>query len=136
MQEISRRKFVHMLAGLAGWVALPTLPAWRPRTKTAVLQDDYIAGFQYYAGESLLSQLAPGVRLELRCEPGNPYDKHAVAVLTAAGAKLGYLPRHTNRQASRLLKQGIRVHAHIIKRNSEAPAWRMVRIRLEIVVSA
>jgi hypothetical protein len=36
---------------------------------------------------------APGRRLVLRAEPSNAFDPHAVAVLTADGLALGYVPR-------------------------------------------
>jgi hypothetical protein len=38
----------------------------------------------------------PGRPLSLRAEPENPHDPGAIAVLTAAGEPLGYVPRELN----------------------------------------
>ena len=39
---------------------------------------------------------APGRPLRLRAEPSNVHDPNAVAVLTAGGEPLGYIPRELN----------------------------------------
>jgi len=62
-----------------------------------------VRGVSFGARQALASELTPGRRLLLRPEPQNPHDPGAVAVLTPAGRKLGYVPREV---ASRALPAG------------------------------
>lgn len=39
-----------------------------------------------------LQMCQPGDRVDLRCEPNNPADPHAIAVFSAQGVQIGYLP--------------------------------------------
>lgn len=43
--------------------------------------------------QSIIKKCAPGDDVELRPEPHNKFDKTAIAVVTASGKTLGYLPR-------------------------------------------
>ena len=52
-----------------------------------------VAGAAQHHAEALASDAAaPGARLELRRDPGNPHDENAIAVL-AGGAQVGWVPR-------------------------------------------
>jgi len=53
-----------------------------------------IAGWQYYSGEHTLQTLHVGHTLRLSPEPENPYDPHAIEILTESRVKLGYVPRY------------------------------------------
>ncbi len=52
--------------------------------------------------------------IELRREPDNPHDPRAVALLTAEGEKLGYIPRDRNQEIAALLDRGEQMHARLI----------------------
>lgn len=53
-----------------------------------------VVGSRYHTGaDERLRGLRPGDQLLLLREPLNPFDKHAVAVTTLDGVKLGYVPR-------------------------------------------
>ena len=64
-----------------------------------------IAGFSYYEGAIAFKKLKIGKKLNLKREPDNSYDKHAI-VLYRKGLKLGYIPKGENRKLSLLLKNG------------------------------
>jgi HIRAN domain len=52
-----------------------------------------VAGAAQHHAEALASEAAaPGARLELQRDPGNPHDDNAIAVL-AGGAQVGWVPR-------------------------------------------
>ncbi|MDR2773768.1 MAG: HIRAN domain-containing protein [Tannerella sp.] len=64
-----------------------------------------IAGFTYYEGPIVFSQLQPGMALRLIAEPENRYDPDAVA-LYLGEYKLGFIPRAENKTLSIFLNQG------------------------------
>jgi hypothetical protein len=57
----------------------------------------YVAGFQYYEGPPLISDIKRGEKLHLKADPQNVYDRFAVAVYRR-GIMLGYVPRSDNKQ--------------------------------------
>lgn len=65
----------------------------------------YIAGFAHHDGLSVIDELTLGTNVDLRCEPGNPYDPEAVAVYYG-DTKLGYVPRDKNDYLFHLLYFG------------------------------
>jgi hypothetical protein len=82
-----------------------------PRTFT--LYEGTVAGYEYYDGPAVISQLRVGDPLLLRREPDNPVDEWAIEVLTASRYKLGYIPRTENALIADLLDQGLKVKAEI-----------------------
>ena len=68
-----------------------------------MLLDSWVAGTPYYAAWDCRATLAVGQALELRREPANAFDPLAVEILTAAGAKLGYVPKASNPGIARRL---------------------------------
>lgn len=94
-----------------------------------LLQASSLAGFQYYAGEKLWSQMKPGDGLELRRAPENPYDKRAVEVWWQ-GNMLGHLPRLDNAAVSQMLDRGVELHAMIATMQQSNSPWQ--RIKLEV----
>ena len=61
-----------------------------------LVQSSPLAGFRYYAGETLWHEMREGDRLTLVRETDNEHDGNAVRV-EWRGQKLGYLPRAQNR---------------------------------------
>jgi len=74
-------------------------------TQHTYLQHCYVAGLQYYDALKIWNKLSIGLELEMRTEPENKFDRHAVA-LYFEEIKLGYLPRSDNRHIAKLLKAG------------------------------
>ena len=62
---------------------------------TRNISDFHIAGFAYYEGWDVYDELKVGTKVELRCEPYNPYDPDAVAIYYG-DAKIGFVPKGKN----------------------------------------
>lgn len=66
-----------------------------------------LAGSQYQDLQNhVIPKLQENDPLVLIREPNNEADKHAIAVYTTTGLKLGYLPREHNLILSRLMDEG------------------------------
>lgn len=98
-----------------------------------------VAGWQYYAGESLLDDLwnlaigadKPGV--DLYPESKNFYDEYAVAIYWN-GNKLGYVPRQHNEETALLLGLGGSLRARIMTMGAQRESgWRPVQVMIELV---
>lgn len=129
-----RRSFLGALLA-APWVAL--LGArWaeaRPAKSQALpLCRCFIAGFQYHQGRAVLPTLVAGEPLILQREPLNPHDPLAIAVRTAAGGKLGYLPRRLNEIPASLMDSGRSMAAVITSVARDAPPWEMVELEIRL----
>ena len=68
----------------------------REALEAAGLLVSHVAGALHRPEAVASDDAAPGRPLTLRAEPDNPHDPHAVAVLTAAGERVGYVPRELN----------------------------------------
>lgn len=53
-----------------------------------------------------LAMCKPGEPVDLRPEPNNPADEHAVAVFSCRGIQLGYIPSERAVRVSQLIRQG------------------------------
>lgn len=104
----------NLLKGLLGIIALPVGGRVMGATaeKPLLLQQGPVAGFAHYQGEALWSQLQVGDQLTLAREPGNPYDKRAIAIYWR-DKKLGYVPRQANYTLAQMLDRNQRLQAHI-----------------------
>ena len=65
-----------------------------------------VAGVTFDNRQRVVSQLRAGDLLHLIPEPSNPYDNHAVRVVTSTGADVGYIPREHNRMIFESLQNG------------------------------
>lgn len=99
-------------------------------TTNVLLASVFIAGFRFHHGmhPKVLGSMEPGDMLVLGREPGNPYDEFAVAIYTAGGARLGYLPRGMNEPIALMIDQDVELHAVITMVDPEAEPWKRVRI--------
>jgi len=68
----------------------------RAALEAAGLLVSHVAGAVHRPQALTSDAAAPGKPLTLRAEPDNPHDPDAVAVLTAAGEPVGYVPRELN----------------------------------------
>ncbi len=91
-----------------------------------LVQSSPLAGFRYYAGETLWQEMREGDRLALIREPQNTHDPNAVRV-EWQGRKLGYLPRAENRAVAAAMDVGEQVDARIARlRQHRNPRQRML----------
>jgi hypothetical protein len=113
-------------------VLLP--PAVRAEGEVRLLvQSSPLAGFRYYAGETLWPAMREGDRLTLVREPDNPHDANAVRV-EWRGQKLGYLPRAENRAVATAMDGGENVAARIEKLRPHRNPWQRVLIEVFVVL--
>jgi hypothetical protein len=103
------------------------------QTVKILVQSSPLAGFQYYAGEALWSQMREGDKLELVREPGNEHDAHAVRV-EWRGIKLGYLPRAQNRAVADEMDRGGNVAGRIARLSPERNPWRRLLIEVFVLI--
>jgi len=95
-------------------------------TREIRLSSPYIAGFQYYQGIELEKILKENDSLILKREPQNKHDCYAIEVYIDSN-KLGYLPREENKVFARMMDQGMRVRARIVKIKPEEHPYRRVK---------
>jgi hypothetical protein len=74
----------------------------------------HVAGFTFYEGALVFPELKIGSRLELKTEPQNIHDGHAVA-LYFSGRKIGFIPRRSNQSVSKLLNAGYQIFEAVIQ---------------------
>jgi hypothetical protein len=93
----------------------------------------YVAGLRHYAVgkdfKNFKDQLLPKDELILKLEPTNPYDSHAIEVLTKSGEKLGYVPVFYSRYLDIGVEKGHCI-AKIISFNKEADYNEMLEIEV------
>ena len=132
---LTRRTLLAALSGVLGMAApgararepapTPTMQGW-----SLVLRETYVAGTPYYEAGRVGGDLRPGDALVLRREPDNAYDDLAIEVFTAAGPKLGYVPRADNEPFARLMDAGKAVTAEVIDVSPER--YGSIRMRLTL----
>ena len=98
-----------------------------------LVQSSPLAGFRYYAGETLWHDMREGDRLALVREADNPHDANAVRV-EWRGQKLGYLPRAENRAVAAAIDNGETVDARIAKLRQHRNPWQRVLIEVYVVL--
>jgi hypothetical protein len=91
-----------------------------------LIQSSPLAGFQFYRGKALWSEMKVGDPLGLVREPDNPYDRNAVRV-DWRGEKLGYVPRADNADLARQLDRGVKVEARISRLTEDRDPWKRIR---------
>ena len=125
-----RRTFLQTFTTLLSGIALPEIPQdkWIS-SPWKILQISPVAGFRYYQGEALWSQLQEGQMLKLVREPNNPYDNCAVRI-DWQEYQLGYIPRMDNTAISQLLDRKEKMSALIIGLKKSNNPWE--RIRMEV----
>lgn len=98
-----------------------------------LVQSSPLAGFRYYAGETLWQEMKIGDELALVREPDNAHDANAVRVQWR-GHKLGYLPRAENRAVAAELDRGAPVVARISALLQDRNPWKRLRVDIYVVL--
>jgi hypothetical protein len=110
-----------------GLLAASIALAGEPRVEARILiQSSPLAGFQFYSGKAVWSEMKVGDPLALTREPDNPYDPNAVRV-EWRGEKLGYVPRADNADLARHMDRGTKVEARISHLTEDRNPWKRIR---------
>ena len=80
-----------------------------------------IAGARFHDAVLQSDAVAPGTALALRREPGNEHDPNAIAVLTAAGAQVGWVPREVAAELAPALDAGAPWAAVVLRERRASP---------------
>ena len=81
-----------------------------------------VAGAGAHHAEALRSEgAAPGARLDLRRDPGNPHDPNAIAVHAEGGEQLGWVPRDVAAELAPELDAGNPYAAVVLREQRRSP---------------
>ena len=98
--------------------------------KEIFLFDTYIAGTTHVKGiEELEPYLNEDDELDFIREPDNKYDSQAIAITTAYGIKLGYVPREDNKIAARLMDAGKILFGRILMKEKKG-SWIKIYVKV------
>jgi hypothetical protein len=119
---------------IAAWLfavslSLPVGAAEPAANVKILLQSSPLAGFRYYEGKRLWSEMKVGDPLQLIREPLNSHDLNAVRV-EWQGHKLGYVPRADNEALARFMDRGSKAEARITRLKKSRNPWQ--RMEFEV----
>jgi hypothetical protein len=121
-----RADFLKRLVTIGG-MGFMSVSAVEQKHKVYLLQT-FVAGFRYYKGMELLSELEIGDWIELRRERDNQFDKSAIALYWQQ-EKIGFLPSTTNQMLAQLLDaNALPLLAGITNLNRAVKPWENVEI--------
>jgi len=121
------------ISGFLGGLSLAcAVSAWAGEVRILV-QSSPLAGFRYYAGGDVWSEMREGDRLTLVREAGNPHDSNAVRV-DWREQKLGYLPRAENKAVAAALDNKEPVAARIERLKPHRNPWQRVLIEVYVLL--
>lgn len=105
MNELVNRGGSGLIRALHSNGDLPSVPL--PFQRDIFLFDTYVAGTSFIkALKDGTISLSEGEEVSFFREPENRYDANAIVIKTAAGVKIGYVPRADNAVFSRLMDAG------------------------------
>jgi hypothetical protein len=130
--SMDRRGFITAL--LKGGACLPFVPvaAMADASRQIIVQQSPIAGFQYYAGNDIFSELWVDTPLLLLRNQDNPHDANAVAVHYKK-YKLGFVPRADNTAVAHMLDRGEHLSARVVELAMSKNPWE--RVRFEVILN-
>ena len=129
----TRRLFLKSFSSVPLFFAFNQTGKANNTTKPILLNQCSIAGFQYYQGKEILSELKQNEPLVLAAEPDNQYDEFAVAIYYQT-KKLGYIPRNENKSISRLLQAGVTLNARVYAVDMNNNSWNAVQVAVYMQV--
>jgi len=127
---MKRRTFFRRLFGSLG--AAATGAAIAVESRSVLIQESPVAGFEFHEGDAIWPSLAVGAKLALMREATNSHDPDAVAVYFQSN-KLGYVPRTENRAIAGMLDRGECLEASISKLSIGEDPWQRIRITITLV---
>lgn len=122
------------LKNLIASVAIGKLPvALTKDFRKIYLLQCFVAGFRFYEGMHLLTNMKEGDLLELVREPDNTHDTCAIA-LHWQGKKIGYIPASINEMLSYLLDaEALSLFAVITHLEKESQPWENVAVAVYFI---
>ena len=117
---MKRRTFFRRLFGSLGAAATGAVIA--TETRSVLIQESSVAGFQFHKGDAIWSSLAVGEELTLVREASNAHDPDAVAIYFHKN-KLGYVPRVENSAIAQMLDRGESLEAKITRLQVAEDPW-------------
>lgn len=103
---MNRRRIIQAAIALLAGAQLPLVQAKKqPQPRNLLLLHTPVAGFQFYQGEEVFSQIQPTQELTLKREKNNRHDSNAVAIYWQHH-KLGYIPRTDNVAIAQIIDRG------------------------------
>jgi len=126
---MKRRTFFRRLFGSLG--AAATGAAIATESRSVLIQESPIAGFQFHQGDAIWTSLAVGEELALVREAANTHDPDAVAVYFRE-EKLGYVPRAENGAIAQMLDRGESLEARISRLSIDEDPWERVRFTVSL----
>jgi hypothetical protein len=119
---------------LAVSLSLPASAAEPGANAKILLQNSPLAGFRYYEGKRLWSEMKVGDTLQLVREPANSYDPNAVRV-EWQGHKLGYVPRADNQALARFMDRGSKAEARITRLKKSRNPWQRMEFEVYLDIA-
>ena len=126
-------RFLRIKLLLSALLMLCATPIATAEEIRILVQSSPLAGFRYYAAQTLWQEMREGDRLTLVREPENTHDGNAIRV-EWRGQKLGYLPRAENRSIAAAMDRGEPVDARIAKLRQHRNPWQRVLIEVFVVL--
>jgi hypothetical protein len=124
---MKRRAFFQRIFGGLGLMAAGAAVA--APSRTVLIQESPVAGFQFHGGDAIWESMAVGAPLKLIREPKNSHDPEAVAVFFH-DVKLGYVPRGDNSAVAQMLDRGEKLEATISRLRVDDDPWQRVRLSI------
>lgn len=102
----------------------------KPFERDIFLFDTQVAGISHVEGiNEIEEELNEGVKLDFFREPDNPYDSEAIMIRTAAGKKIGYVPKADNVIFARLMDAGKFLFGRIVSKEKKGK-WLKITIKV------
>ncbi len=102
------------------------------RYNAVQIYSTYVAGFRYYKGLELVSDMSVDDAVDILHEAENQHDDKAMA-LYYNGEKIGYLPMNDNELYCYLFNAGVPIYCDIVKVNADAQPWRMCKVAVYLL---
>ncbi|HOZ97471.1 MAG TPA: HIRAN domain-containing protein [Niabella sp.] len=126
-----RSQFIRGIIGVLGVSALPSKMV--KQYQRIYLLQSFVRGFRFYEGPKLLDQMQEGDLLQLKREPDNKFDDHAIA-LFFNNRKIGFLPQEDNEILSKLMDaEVVDLQAGITHLEKAAQAWENVHVAVFVL---
>ena len=105
----------------------------KARPTRVTFYSSYVRGTRYGDYRRIRKLLKKGMKVELRSEPNNPYDRYAISIWWK-NFKLGYIPAVENVALAGLMDAGIDLEARIVELTKET--YREIKISVSIFANS
>ena len=126
---MDKRSYILYLLQLSAFRYLSRYFGWFKPEKYYLLNQFYIAGYQFYDGDKILNDLNIGDELHISAEPKNEHDKNAVC-LSYKDFKIGYAPKVDNKLLSELLINDVSIHCVVTEIRPDMDPWERLFVQV------